>query len=458
MRDRRRRILIGSAYFLVGIAALIVAYLAEGSPAVPFSEFLETFPLGNWLLFAIAYFVLSFQSVEVNDRMFASASPMVAITAGVVFVGGGRWPVLALGLVAALSPFVPQDFKERRVFLPAFNFGQLIVSAVAAAAVLEILMPERARYFAVERNAFGFGIGSISQIALAAAAAALVYTIVNLFAIRLGARLVYGASGFVPWSGMGVLFTSQMAMGFLGGFLGVVMLLSGSSIVPLVLAVFVIGHLVFTSYAKLREAHESTLRGFILALEARDLYTRGHTERVAYFCRLIGEQLAFTGTQLEKIRWAAIIHDMGKLAVPVEIMEKQGRLTDFEYRNLRRASHKVDDLLSEVDFLRPMVNICSGAHPRLAEEDFGQSGHEHTTKPTLEQRVLAVADAFDAMTSTRGYRMAFTQSRALSTLRDDETLLYDNDVIDALERGLGRAGQSYGPPDISLESEEAAHA
>jgi HD-GYP domain-containing protein (c-di-GMP phosphodiesterase class II) len=149
---------------------------------------------------------------------------------------------------------------------------------------------------------------------------------------------------------------------------------------------------------------------------------------------------------------------MGKLAVPVEIMEKQGRLTDFEYRNLRRASHKVDDLLSDVDFLRPMVNICSGAHPRLADEDFGQSGHVHTTKPSLEQKVLAVADAFDAMTSTRGYRMAFTQSRAFTTLREDETPLYDNDVIDALERGLIGVGQSYGPPDIKLESEEAAHA
>ena len=135
----------------------------------------------------------------------------------------------------------------------------------------------------------------------------------NLFAIRLGARLVYGSSGIVPWSGMGVLFTSQMAMGFLGGFLGVVLLVSGLSLVPLVLIVFVIGHLVFTSYAQLREAHESTLKGFILALEARDLYTRGHTERVAYFCRLIGEQLAFTGTQLERMRWAAIIHDMGKI-------------------------------------------------------------------------------------------------------------------------------------------------
>ncbi len=458
MRDRRRRILIGTVYFVVGLLALAVAFLVEGDAPRTWSSLVDTFPIGNWTLFAIAYFVLSFQSVEVNDRMYASASPMVAITAGVVFVGGGSWSLLALGLVAATSPFGLEDLKERHIFLPAFNFGQLVLSAVAAAAVLEALMPVRTRYYSEERDTFDFAWDVIGQIALAAAVAALVYTVVNLFAIRLGARLVYGSSGFVPWSGMGVLFTSQMAMGFLGGFLGVVLLVSGISIVPLVLIVFVVGHLVFTSYAQLREAHESTLRGFILALEARDLYTRGHTERVAYFCGLIGEQLAFTGTQLERMRWAAIIHDMGKLAVPVEIMEKQGRLTDDEYRALRRASHKVDDLLSEVDFLKPMVQICSGAHPRLSHEDFGQTGHSHTTRPTLEQKVLAVADAFDAMTSTRGYRMAFSQPKAFSTLREDETPLYDNDVIEALEKGLRLTGRSYGPPEIQIEPEEAARA
>ena len=458
MRDRRRRVLIGAVYFLFGLLTLAVAYLVEPDRPTAWADFVDTFPIGNWALFAIAYFVLSFQAVEVNDRMYASASPMVAITAGVVFVGGGSWSLLALGLVAATSPFGLEDLRNRRVFLPAFNFGQLVVSAVAAAAVLDVLMPVRTRYYSEERNTFEFAWDAIGQIALAAAVSALVYTVVNLFAIRLGARLVYGSTGFVPWSGMGVLFTSQMAMGFLGGFLGVVLLVSGISLAPLVLVVFVIGHLVFTSYAQLREAHESTLKGFILALEARDLYTRGHTERVAYFCRLIGEQLAFTGTQLERMRWAAIIHDMGKLAVPVEIMEKQGRLTDAEYRSLRRASHKVDDLLSEVDFLAPMVQICSGSHPRLSHEDFGQTGHSHTMRPTLEQKVLAVADAFDAMTSTRGYRMAFTQAKAFSTLREDATPLYDNDVIEALENGLRLAGRSYGPPDIQIEAEEAARA
>ena len=436
--EKRKRILIGATYVAAGIAGLTLAW----PPG-------ESFDWPLWSIFTIAFFLLSFQSVEVNDRQYVSSSLMVVLTAGVYFaLSPDASPVLAMALLAAAGPLTRHDFARRRVVVPAFNFGQLIVSAFAAGHVLEFLIDE-----------LGDGRrANLTTVMVATASAAVVYTAMNNVLVQIGVRLVYGTTQIIPWSRVGLLLISQILMGLLGGLLGVVLFESNAATIPLVLVVYVIGHLVFLSYSKLREAHESTLKGFILALEARDLYTRGHTERVAYFCRLIGEQLAFTGTQMERMRWAAIIHDMGKLAIPVEIMEKQGRLTDQEYRALRRASHKVDDLLSEVAFLSPMVQICSGAHPRLSDEDFGQTGHSHTTRPTLEQKVLAVADAFDAMTSTRGYRMAFSQSKAFATLRDDDTPLYDNDVIDALERGLAAVGRSYGPPDIVRESEEAARA
>lgn len=451
MQNRKKRFWVGSVYLLLGVLALAAAIRYDGNPFDVSEGSSDLIRLG---IFTIAYFVLSFRSVEVNDRMLASATPMVVLTAGVVFAASGSTPVAMVAVMAAFGPFVPADFRQRRIFLPVFNFGQLILSAAAAGLVLDLILPELVavggRYVVSARDLATIVVGSV--------AAAIAYTTVNTVAVRVGAWIVYGARELVPWSGMATLLVSQLMMGALGGLLGAVVLMGGSSMIALVMIVFVIGHVVFTSYSSLREAHESTLKGFILALEARDLYTRGHTERVAYFCRLIGEELAFTGTQLERMRWAAIIHDMGKLAIPVEIMEKQGRLTDQEYRALRRASHKVDDLLSEVAFLSPMVQICSGAHPRLSNEDFGQTGHTHTTRPTLEQKVLAVADAFDAMTSTRGYRMAFSQSKAFSTLRDDETPLYDNDVIDALERGLASVGRTYGPPEIIIEKDRTANA
>lgn len=433
--------MIGYLYFLLGSGVLAFSW-----------RYFTGVDKAYWVMFALAYVVLSFRSVEVNDKLYASSSIMPVLTAGVVFAlllpddPGARWsPVFAMAAMAAAALFVPEDFKQRRVLQPSVNFGQLSTGAALAGLVIVALVPR------VDLQAGE----NLHLLVVAGVGAAFVYSMINYWLVWTAIRATYGRRGVLRWSGMLTIVSSQMLMGALGGILGGVLVATSESAVPLILAIYVLGHMSVVAYARLREAHESTLKGFVKTLEARDLYTRGHTERVAYFCQLIGEQLGFTGTQLEQIRWAALIHDVGKLAVPVEVMKKRGRLDDDEYRRLRVATHRVDDLLSEVDFLKPMVVVASGCHPRLPEEDFGQVGHTHTTTPNLEQKVLAVADSFDAMTSVRSYRMATSQQAAIAILRDDDNLLYDNAVLDALERGLIDAGERYGPPDL-MESEEVA--
>jgi hypothetical protein len=444
--DRRTRTTLGLLSFCLGLAAIVGSWIVQ-----PF----QTDDLATWALFAAAYAVLSLRSVEVNDRMLASSSVMAIATAATYFALRGDGATTAVVLIAAFGPFDSSDFKKKHVLQPAFNFGLLTISALASGIVVDYLLlndPETGRTAAL--TIAESGGGSFLQVAAVGAAAAAVYAVTNFVGLRIGARIAYGPRNVMPWSGLGVILGSMTVMGILGGMLGAVLTLEESVVfLALILIVYGTGHTVFTSYSDLRVAHESTLRGFVKTLETRDLYTRGHTERVAYFSRLIGTQLGFSGTQLEHMRWAALIHDMGKLAIPIELMQKQGKLTDDEYRRLRTATHKVDDLLSEVDFLRPMVDVASGAHPRLSEEDFGQVGHSHTTDPTLEQKVLAVADAFDAMTSTRGYRMAMSQRAALQALREDPSPLYDPEVIDALGVALGDVGETYGPPHLSASEQ-----
>jgi|FLYL01.1.fsa_nt_gi hypothetical protein len=449
MRVPARRFLVGSAYFLAGVGVLWLTYPGEFAVDLPL-----------WLLFTAAYVVLSYQSVEVNDRLYASSSVMPLLTAGVAFsLLEGKSSVdmsvvFSLALMAALGPFVPEDFRRRRIFQPASNFGQMALIACIAGLLIEAVMGGT--------SASDIHGGNLFRVALAGSVGALGYSLTNFLLVRWAILLTYGRRDLIPWSRMGMIVGSQTLMGVLGGLLGAVVVTARPAVVPLILFVYVMGHLSIIAYSRLREAHESTLRGFVKTLETRDLYTRGHTERVAYFSRLIGERLGFNGTQLEQMRWAALIHDVGKLAVPVELMQKRGPLDDDEYRRLRTATHLVDDLLSEVDFLRPMVDIASGCHPRLSDEDFGQVGHTHTTTPSLEQKVLAVADAFDAMTSNRSYRMASSQSRAFAALRRDPSPLFDPLVIDALEQALAEVGQTYGPPDylteVGVETGEAARA
>ncbi|MGQ0849188.1 MAG: HD-GYP domain-containing protein [Actinomycetota bacterium] len=427
----RRRVMLAAAYATAGFVLLLALVLFDGR----FPSF------WRWLLFAAAFFVLEFNSVEVNDRLFQSSSVMVALTGGVVFALEGTSAALGMATMAALGPLVAQDLREKRWFQPLANFGQLTLAAGAAGLVLDALLAD-----------VGFATrNDLARIALAGVMASAVYTLINWQLVALAVRMVYRTRDVVPWSRMGMVLTSLLAMGIVGGLLGATMVLAEPAVTPLILIVYLIGHLSLSSFSQLREAHEGTLRGFVKALEAKDLYTRGHTERVAYFAQLIGKEFSFSGTQLERMRWAALIHDVGKLAVPAELIRKKGRLTPDEYDDMQNHAHLVEDILAEVEFLEPMVEIASGHHSNFDGTGYGGRGHREGYRPSLESCILAVADSFDAMTSTRSYRMALTQSYALSELRTNSGSQFHPDVIDALERGLAKVGETYGSHDVDDE-------
>ncbi|MEN8042062.1 MAG: HD domain-containing phosphohydrolase, partial [Actinomycetota bacterium] len=193
---------------------------------------------------------------------------------------------------------------------------------------------------------------------------------------------------------------------------------------------------------------------FIKALEAKDLYTRGHTERVAYFANMIGEYMGFNGTRLETVRWSALIHDVGKLAVPRDLIRKKTRLSEAEYEDMQGHVHHVEDLLNEVEFLRPMVEIASNHHAHFDGGGYHGSKGNDGEMPSLEARILAVADSFDAMTSTRSYRVALTQDYAFKELRRFGGSQFDPEVVEAFIEALTAAGEQYGSP-IEITEQEA---
>jgi hypothetical protein len=430
----RRRVIVASSYAAAGVLTLAALAVFDGR----FPSF------WRWLLFAVAFVVLEFNSVEVNDRLFQSSSVMVALTAGVVFALEGQSAALGMATIAALGPLVPQDLRDRRWFQPLANFGQLTVAAAISGLVLDQMLRE-----------VGFASRSdLSAIVLAGTIASLVYTLINWQLVAIAVRVVYRSRDVLPWSQVPVLMASLLVMGVIGGLLGATMVFAQAAVTPLILIVYLIGHMSLASFSQLREAHEATLRGFVKALEAKDLYTRGHTERVAYFAQLIGRRLHFSGTQLERLRWAALIHDVGKLAVPADLLRKKGRLSDDEYTEMQSHAHLVEDILAEVEFLQPMVEIASAHHSNFDGSGYGGTGHRHGQRPSLESSILAVADAFDAMTSTRSYRMALTQAFALDELRRNAGAQFDPLVIDALERALHQVGETYG--SSNLDNEELA--
>jgi HD-GYP domain-containing protein (c-di-GMP phosphodiesterase class II) len=431
----QRKLRIAVPYSVLGMGGLVGSYFSFGLP-----------DWTVWIPFALLFILLEGLSVEVNDRLFQSSSIMVVMTAGVILaIQEGSSATFAMALMASVGAFIPADFKERRWFQPMANFGQLVLSGAAAGLVLD------ANLGMIQAEDVDRGI--LVRVVVASAFASLAYVTVNTILVRKAVKTVYGNDQLEPWSQMHVLFSGQLTMGLLGGLIGAAYLIAGKprAVLILMVAVYAIGHMSLYAFAQLRESHLSAIKGFVKTLEAKDMYTRGHTERVAFFAQLIGDELAFTGTQQETIKWAALIHDLGKLAVPTELIRKRGRLDDDEYAEMKAHAHLVEEILAEVDFLQPMVDIASGHHSHYDGNGYGGRGHSAGQTPSLEACIVAVADAFDAMTSARPYRMALSQQYALGELRKNSGGQFHPDVVDAFEKALAKTGNTWGAPHVDDE-------
>jgi hypothetical protein len=185
--------------------------------------------------------------------------------------------------------------------------------------------------------------------------------------------------------------------------------------------------------ARLRRAHRDTIAALSRSMEAKDLYTGGHTERVATVAVALAERLGYDGEQLETIEIGALLHDVGKIGIPERILRKQGPLTADEWEEIRRHPVVSDYILSDLD-LDPIVRQCARwSHERIDGHGYpdGLRGGEIP----LAARIVFVADAFDALTSDRPYRAGRSVINALAEIEDNAGTQFCPQVVAAL-RGI----------------------
>ena len=210
--------------------------------------------------------------------------------------------------------------------------------------------------------------------------------------------------------------------------------------VGIILPLLIITYLTYkTSFARLADAQRhiaqvndlylSTIETLAMAVDAKDQITHGHIRRVQVFAvelaRLLGVR---EGGQLKAIETAALLHDMGKLAIPEHILNKPGKLTTAEFDTMKRHAEIGADLLSSIRFPYPVVPIVSHHHESWNGDGY-PTGIGGTDIP-LGARILAVVDCFDALTSDRPYRPKMSKEEAFSILRDRSGVMYDPLVVD----------------------------
>jgi diguanylate cyclase (GGDEF)-like protein len=403
------------------------------------------------LLIALVATMLGLDLVRIDLFERARISPASAPTLVVAYFFGPLGVLVAEGVIALKHV----AWREPKVKL-TFDLGALTLSGAAAAAVFSVLPS-----------------ATTLELLLAGPAAGLAYYVVNVSLLSVVMAITEGASPLGVWRERLAWLTPHYV---LYGAVAAALILVERRLGMPALAVFAIPVITLwlaqkqyversrASVAELRRRHDelqdangrlerlldekrrlmqrmqrsylSTITSLARTIEAKDPYTGGHTERVCRVSVLLGEELGLTPRQLQAVEVGAVIHDIGKIGVPDDILLKPGRLEPGEVAQMRRHPEISSYILGELD-LPPIVKQMVRSHHERYDGNGYPDGLVAEEIP-LAARILTVADALDAMTSSRTYRAARPLAEAIAEIEAMSGRQFCPSVVAALRACLDR--------------------
>jgi len=219
----------------------------------------------------------------------------------------------------------------------------------------------------------------------------------------------------------------------------------------LVLLPLLVARWAFAQTHDQQRAHEATLAALCQAVETKDFYTRGHSERVSRGAVMIAEEIGMSPARLEAIRFAGMLHDVGKLGVPTKVLRKEGPLSEEEFAAIQLHPMRGREIIHEIGFLDEALSGILYHHEKLNGRGYprGLAGDEI---PEFA-RIIGVADAFDAMTSTRSYRPARSIEEGIAELRRCSGTDFDPQMVEAFLRALEKHPWEPPKPVVLPEGE-----
>ncbi len=181
-------------------------------------------------------------------------------------------------------------------------------------------------------------------------------------------------------------------------------------------------------YNRMKKALQATVQSIALMVETKDPYTAGHQDRVSQLAQEIAKEMDLTEDRQDLIRTTSIIHDLGKVSVPSEILSKPTRLSELEFNIIKVHSQVGYNILKDIDFPWPVADVVLQHHERMNGSGYPQHLKEEAI--LLEARILAVADVVEAISSHRPYRPAHGINFALDEISKNKGILYDANVVD----------------------------
>lgn len=405
---RRRRQMRVYAVVLLGVALVLGELILK-----------DNLPTEPWPLVALFVLTLVLSNLAVELPFAVSLSFTFApIFAGILQAGpaGGA----LLGLASAVSY---QEVREHKPpVLMLVNLCQLFISGLLAGWV----------YASVSEGlgtVAGQGLSSPGLSLIAPGFAVATFFVLNLLFVGIALSLKTG----IGWADTlralspGSYWISLLVLALLGYVMAqLIAIQSWLGLVLLVLP-FWMARRTFRVYVELTEAYASTVRSLVTAIEAKDPYTKGHSERVAHYACRLAEHIGMPKTEIDLIERAALLHDVGKIGVSRDVLASTGKLSPDEINAIRQHPALGSDLVADVEFLSDIVDIVRHHHERCDGAGYpdGLAGE----RISIAARILAVADAYDAMTSDRAYRPRMTDAQAREELHRVADSQFDGEIV-----------------------------
>jgi hypothetical protein len=350
-------------------------------------------------------------------------------------VAVATYPVLGMWGAPALIGALFATRQQTSFYKRTYNVAQNVVCTFIGGAT----------YVALGGEVGALARGSFPQILLPITLAIVAYHVANAGLLMgvlwldggrapvrvLRANFLEVFLSFLGYSYLGLLL-AVLWLGQLGPFAGLLLL------VPLLVARWA-----FSQYAAEQKSHQSTLQALAQAIETKDLYTRGHGERVARAARMLGAQIGWEGDRLDAVGEAGLLHDVGKIGVPTRVLQKDGRLTEEEFEAIKQHPLHGVEVVGDIAFLEDARAGIMHHHERYDGAGY-PSGLRAEDIPVFA-RVLSISDAFDCMTSVRSYRAARPVTEALAELQRCRGSHFDPELVDQFVAAVEREGWEPAP-------------
>jgi len=369
-------------------------------------------------LFPVLFFMLLTFTAELLPVNLPRGNATISVSFPIIYSSILLFDPAVGTVVASLGSIRWRELQGKVAWQAViFNRSQVAVCAFTAAIVYQAL-----------GGTFGV-LGGVSDI-IPLSAGGLVYIVTNIVLTTLYLSLLEGVSLLGMWLvNFKWLVTNYLVLIPLAVVVAAIYQIIGAGGVIFFFIPLLVARHSFQLYIEMRDVYISTIRSLVNALEARDQYTFGHSERVARYAVAIGKKLKLPEDQIELLEYVGLLHDIGKIGIRDAILNKPGRFKVEEHQEMRRHAELGADLISGVRMLGRGAGWVRHHHERYDGSGYpdGLKGEEIP----LGARIVAVADAYDAMTSSRPYKETKDRKAAIEELRRCSGTQFDPQCVEA---------------------------